>query len=35
VLSYLRLTGLRVGLLINFHEAPLVSRGVARVVNQL
>jgi GxxExxY protein len=35
VLSYLRLSGLRLGLLINFHEAPLVSRGIARVVNKL
>ncbi len=31
-LSHLRLTGLRVGLLINFHEVKLVD-GVHRIVN--
>ena len=34
LLSYLRLTNLRLGLLINFHEFP-VSRGVNRLVNKL
>jgi GxxExxY protein len=34
VLSYLRLTGLKLGLLINFHVAPLM-KGVHRVVNKL
>ena len=33
-LSYLRLTGLRLGLLINF-TAPLIKHGVKRVVNNL
>jgi GxxExxY protein len=33
VLSYLRLAGLSLGLLINFHDAPLMTRGVSRVVN--
>ncbi len=32
VLSHLRLTGLRVGLLINFHEVRLVD-GVHRIIN--
>ena len=31
-LSHLRLTGLRVGLLINFHEVKLVD-GVHRIIN--
>lgn len=31
-LSHLRLLGLRIGLLINFHEAKLVD-GVSRIVN--
>ena len=35
VLSYLRVSGLRLGLLINFHAAPLAARGVSRIVNQL
>ena len=34
LLSYLRLSGHRIGLLINFHHAP-VSRGVHRLVNKL
>jgi GxxExxY protein len=34
VLSYLRLTGLKLGLLINFHEFP-VSKNVSRLVNRL
>ena len=34
LLSYLRLAGLRLGLLINFHAFP-VSRGVHRLVNKL
>jgi GxxExxY protein len=34
LLSYLRLSGLKLGLLINFHTAPL-TRGICRVVNQL
>jgi GxxExxY protein len=33
-LSYLRLTGLRLGLLINF-SAPLIKHGIKRVVNNL
>ena len=33
-LSYLRLTGLRLGLLINF-SAPLIKHGIRRVVNNL
>jgi len=32
ILSHLRLIGLRVGLLINFHEVKLVD-GVSRIVN--
>ncbi len=32
VLSHLRLTGLRIGLLINFHEVRLVD-GVHRIIN--
>ncbi len=32
VLSHLRLTGKRIGLLINFHEAKLVD-GVHRIIN--
>jgi len=34
VLTYLRLTGLKLGLLINFGEA-LVKNGVKRIVNNL
>ena len=34
LLSYLRLSGHRIGLLVNFHHAP-VSRGVHRLVNKL
>lgn len=34
LLTYLRLTGLKLGLLINFGEA-LVSQGIRRVVNGL
>ena len=33
-LSYLRLTGLRLGLLVNF-SAPLLKHGIKRVVNNL
>jgi GxxExxY protein len=34
LLSYLRLSGLKLGLLINFHEFP-VSKHVSRLVNRL
>lgn len=34
VLTYLRLTGLKLGLLINFNEA-LLKNGIARIVNNL
>ena len=34
VLSYLRLSGVKLGLLINFHEFP-VSKNVSRLVNRL
>ncbi|HEX2546117.1 MAG TPA: GxxExxY protein [Ramlibacter sp.] len=34
LLSYLRLSGLKLGLLINFHAFPVV-RGIHRVVNKL
>jgi GxxExxY protein len=34
LLSYLRLTGLKLGLLVNFHEFP-VSKNVSRLVNKL
>jgi GxxExxY protein len=34
LLSYLRLSGLRLGLLINFHSFP-VFKGIHRVVNRL
>ncbi len=34
LLSYLRLTGMKLGLLINFHEAMLKS-GIKRIVNNL
>jgi GxxExxY protein len=34
VLSYLRLSGCKVGLVINFNVKWLVSQGVKRVVNR-
>jgi GxxExxY protein len=34
LLSYLRVAGLKLGLLINFHSYPLV-KGVHRMVNKL
>jgi GxxExxY protein len=34
VLSYLRMSGLKLGLLINFHTFPVV-KGIQRVVNKL
>ena len=34
VLTYLRLTGLKLGLLINFNEA-LIKNGIHRIVNNL
>ena len=34
LLSYLRVSGLKLGLLINFHAYPLV-KGIKRMVNQL
>jgi GxxExxY protein len=34
LLSYVRLSNLKVGLLINFHQSPL-TRGIHRVVNSL
>jgi len=34
LLSYLRLTGKRLGLLINFH-APMIKTGLKRIVNNL
>lgn len=34
VLTYLRLTGLKLGLLINFNEA-LIKDGIQRIVNKL
>ncbi len=34
LLSYLRLSGLKLGLLINFHSFPVV-KGIHRLVNQL
>ena len=34
LLTYLRLTGLKLGMLINFGE-PTVTRGIRRVVNRL
>ncbi len=34
VLTYLRLTGLKLGLLINFNS-PLIKSGIARIVNNL
>jgi GxxExxY protein len=35
VLSYLRLGGLKLGLLINFHAFPVAPRGITRIANQL
>jgi GxxExxY protein len=35
LLSYLRLSGLKLGLLINFNTFPVVKRGIHRVVNRL
>ncbi|MEA3447112.1 MAG: GxxExxY protein [Bacteroidota bacterium] len=34
VLTYLKLTGLKLGLLINFNEA-LIKNGITRIVNNL
>ena len=34
LLSYLKLSGLKVGLLINFH-VPILTQGVKRMVNRL
>jgi GxxExxY protein len=34
LLTYLRLTGLKLGLLINFNE-PLIKNGITRIVNNL
>jgi GxxExxY protein len=34
VLTYLKLTGLKLGLLINFNEA-LIKEGISRIVNNL
>jgi GxxExxY protein len=34
VLTYLKLTGLKLGLLINFNE-PLIKNGITRIVNKL
>ena len=34
LLTYLRMTGLKLGLLINFHEA-LLKNGIKRIVNKL
>ncbi|HEY1227617.1 MAG TPA: GxxExxY protein, partial [Ramlibacter sp.] len=34
LLSYLKLSGLKLGLLINFHAFP-VTKGIQRVVNKL
>ena len=33
LLSYLRLSGLQLGLLINFHAFPVATRGVHRMLN--
>ena len=35
LLSYLRLSGLKLGLLLNFNTFPVVKRGIHRVVNKL
>lgn len=34
VLTYLKLTGLKLGLLVNFNEA-LIRQGISRIVNEL
>jgi GxxExxY protein len=34
LLSYLKVSGLKIGLLINFHSFPVV-KGIHRVVNKL
>lgn len=34
LLTYLKLTGLKLGLLINFNE-PLIKDGITRIVNNL
>ena len=34
LLTYLKLTGLKLGLLINFNE-PLIKNGITRIVNKL
>lgn len=34
VLTYLKITGLKLGLLINFNEA-LIKKGITRIVNKL
>jgi GxxExxY protein len=34
VLTYLKITGLKLGLLINFNE-PLIKTGITRIVNNL
>lgn len=34
LLTYLRITGLKLGLLINFNE-PLIKNGITRIVNNL
>jgi len=34
LLTYLRITGLKLGLLVNFNE-PLIKNGITRVVNNL
>ncbi|HNY07636.1 MAG TPA: GxxExxY protein, partial [Bacteroidales bacterium] len=34
LLTYLKLTGLKLGLLINFNE-PLIKNGITRIVNNL
>jgi GxxExxY protein len=34
VLTYLKITGLKLGLLINFNE-PLIKTGIVRIVNNL
>lgn len=34
LLTYLRLTGIKLGLLINFNE-PLIKNGITRIVNNL
>ncbi len=35
LLSYLRLGGYRLGLLINFREFPVATKGVSRIANRL